>query len=189
MKLPFGLRPVLYVPVESMFLGVHLIRVKSQVMGYSSIISYFSDSEIWTSRKKHFSVVSVLTLNIEDLDGSVGYQPLEDRLVTVFEEGFAADLANLLFAMTDENPQAFFAHPWEEELAAIKPFADWISPDYIILRVMETVDGESLEIESMVFDVEAYREYELDWKKQPRDFLISISNAGADFLKRSETQS
>lgn len=188
MKLPYGLRPMLYVPAESVYLGEALVGSKSRVDGHVSLITYFSDSAVWESRQRKFSVICVVSLNIDELEDSVGYQPYEDRLVTLFEPSFAEELTEFLFSLSDERGQAFIAHPWDEELAAVKPFAAWFSPDYVLLRVMTTIEGELREIESMLFEVGAYLEHQHDWKSQPTDFLISIADAQLEFTSKNESK-
>ena len=185
MELPFGLRPMLYVPEESVFLGQALFGSRSRVEGHVSLITYFSDSGVWESRQRQFSVICVVDLNIDELEESVGYQSYENRLVTLFEPSFAEELTEFLFSLTDRRPQAFFAHPWDEKLAAIKPFSAWMNPDYVILRVKTTIDHDLREIESMLFEVEAYMEYQNEWKGQPTEFLIAISDAQVEFASKN----
>lgn len=186
MELPYGLRPISYVPAESVFLGEALIGSKSRLDGHVSLITYFSDSAVWKSKQRRFSVICVVNLNIDDLEESVGYQPHENRLVTLFEPSFAEELTEFLFSLSDKRQQAFLAHPWEEELAAVKPFAAWMTPDYVILRVMTTIDGELREIESLLFEIEAYIEYQHEWRSQPLDFLIAISDAQVEFTSQNK---
>ena len=188
MELPDGLRPMLYVPVESVFLGQALVGSKSRLDGRVNLITYFSESAVWVSKQRQFSVICVVDLNIDELEESVGYQPNENRVVTVFEPSFAEELTGFLFSLADKREQAFLAHPWEEELADFKPLAAWMTPDYVIFRVMTTIDGDLREIESLLFEIEAYIEYQHEWRSQPLDFLIAISDAQVEFTSQNKRE-
>lgn len=190
MSEPFGLRPMFYVPAENVFLtrGIKT-GYKGQLEGKVSLVTYFSESPAWELRRSElqqkFSVVTIATLNIDDLEDSVGVEIYKERAVAVFEEAFAAELTEFLFALNDENPTAFIAHPWDEELENVKPFAHWMTPDYVVLRVTMTHEAELREVESMLFEVASYLEFETDWKSQPTEFLIHISDAWQEFLAKN----